>query len=217
MWTVVAAYVVGDWFPRSISNYYQQPVVVGIAFFVGVSSLMAAPYYMVFAACYRRLARAGTPVAPLVAGAAWAAAEVARVRLGGNPWAVSGYSQVGMMPLVQIADVTGVAGLSFLVGAVNAALVETWAARRGDAAGWRAALRGLGAAAAAVGLVLAYGAIRLRTPMVATDAPRITVAMVQGNLDLGSQWRQDFYGRNLDVYLRLTREVVHDRAPAVVF
>jgi hypothetical protein len=50
-WTVVAAYVVGDWFPRSISTYYRQPILVGVAFFVGVSSLMVAPYYAAFAVC----------------------------------------------------------------------------------------------------------------------------------------------------------------------
>jgi apolipoprotein N-acyltransferase len=217
LWTVVAAYVVGDWFPRSISNYYQQPVIVGVAFFVGVSSLMAAPYYMAFAACYRRLARVRAPVAPLVVGAAWAAAEFARVKLGGNPWAVSGYSQVGMTPLVQIADVTGVYGLCFLLGAVNAALVELLVVARGDAARRRAALHGLAAAASAVALALGYGAVRLRAPVITPDTPRVTVAMVQGNLDLGSQWRQDFYGRNLDVYLRLTQQVVREHTPTVVF
>jgi apolipoprotein N-acyltransferase len=78
-------------------------------------------------------------------------------------------------------------------------------------------MAGLAVAAAAVALAFGYGLFRLRSPVIDADAKPIRVAMVQGNLDLGSQWRQDFYGRNLDVYLRLTREVVHDRAPAVVF
>jgi apolipoprotein N-acyltransferase len=216
-WTVLAAYVVGEWFPRSVSTYYQQPLSVGIAFFLGVSSLMAAPYYVAFAACYRRLARAPAPLVPLLAGAAWAGAEMARVNLGGNPWAISGYSQIGTGPLVQIADVTGVHGLGFLLAAVNAALLETWRALRTDRARRPRAAAALAVAAAAVALAFGYGLFRLRSPVIDADAKPIRVAMVQGNLDLGSQWRQDFYGRNLDVYLQLTHEVLRNHAPAMVF
>ena len=57
MWSVGAAYAVGDWLPRAIAHYYLQPTWVGIAFFLGVASFMAAPYYMAFAAVYRGLAR----------------------------------------------------------------------------------------------------------------------------------------------------------------
>ena len=217
VWTVVAAYVVGAWFPRSVSTYYQQPVVVGVAFFLGVSSLMAAPYYMAFAACYRRLARAPTTLIPVLAGAAWAGSELARVKVGGNPWAISGYSQIGISPLVQIADVAGVHGMGFLVAAVNAALLETWRAVRGDSRQLRGALAGVAIVAAALTLALGYGVFRLRSPVVGSDARPIKVAMVQGNLDLGSQWQQEFYGRNLDVYLRLTRNVLLESSPAMVF
>jgi apolipoprotein N-acyltransferase len=218
LWTVMAAYVVGDWFPRSVSGYYGQPAYVGIAFFFGVSSLLAAPYYMAFAVAYRRLARRGPTVwGPLLAGAAWAAAELARVWLGGNPWAVSGYSQVGMDPLVQIADVTGVYGLSFLIGAANAALVELWLAARYDRQRWRTALRGAAAVVGTLAIGLGYGAVRLHSDLIDRQAAPVRVAMVQANLDLGAQWRQEFYGRNLDVHLRLTHQVLSERRPQLVF
>src|SRR5262245_10963508 len=217
LWTVVMAYVVGDWFPRSLSTYYGQPAYVGIAFFFGVSSLLAAPYYMAFAVVYRRLARVSTALLPLLAGAAWAGAELARVRLGGNPWALSGYSQIGMDPLVQIADVTGVYGLCFLLAAVNAALVELWLAARGDPQRWRTALRGAGAVAGTLAVALGYGAVRLRTDLIDRQAAPVRVAMVQANLDLGAQWRQEFYGRNLDLHLRLTHDVLAERRPQLVF
>jgi apolipoprotein N-acyltransferase len=217
LWTVVMAYVVGDWFPRSVSTYYGQPAYVGIALFFGVSSLLAAPYYMAFAVVYRRLARVSTTRLPLLAGAAWAGAELARVRLGGNPWALSGYSQIGTDPLVQIADVTGVYGLCFLLGAVNAVLVELWLAARGDRQRWRTALRGAAAVTGTLAIALGYGAVRLRADLIDPQAAPVGVAMVQANLDLGAQWRQEFYGRNLDVYLRLTHQVISERRPQLVF
>ena len=48
--------------------------------------------------------------------AAWVALEMIRARfLGGFPWSFLGVSQYKLVPLIQIASVTGVYGLSFLV------------------------------------------------------------------------------------------------------
>ncbi len=52
----------------------------------------------------------------LAAAAAWVALEMLRARLlGGFPWSFVGVSQYQLMPLIQIASVTGVYGISFLV------------------------------------------------------------------------------------------------------
>jgi apolipoprotein N-acyltransferase len=215
LWTIVAAYTLGDWFARSVATYYEQPMLVGVAFFMGVSSFMAAPFFMAFAACYRSLAQRRSPILPWLAAAAWVAAELARARLlGGNPWGLFGYSQMGLDRLVQIADVTGVYGVSFILVIVNAALVE---ARVADPAGRAKSLGGLALACVLAVGVLSYGTWRLGRPAVPTDAHTVRVAMVQGNLDLGSQWREDFYGENLDVYLRLTAQAVRAQQPDIVF
>jgi apolipoprotein N-acyltransferase len=223
LWTVAAAYAVGDWFPRSVSTYYQQPAAIGIAFFAGVSSIMAAPYFIVFALGYRALAGRHGPMAlPLLTAAMWVTGELARTNLlTGNPWAVFGYSQARIGPLVQITDVTGIYGVSFVLVAVNAAVAETWLAVRGERASLRPALAGLACASAAVAVVLGYGGWRLRQvtdPVAPATGQTTTVAIIQGNLDLGSQWRQEFYGRNLDAYMHLTQAALGAQAqPRVVF
>jgi len=52
----------------------------------------------------------------LAGAAGWVALEMVRTRLfGGFPWDLLGVSQYQMVPLIQIASVTGVYGLSFLV------------------------------------------------------------------------------------------------------
>jgi apolipoprotein N-acyltransferase len=43
------------------------------------------------------------------------------------------------------------------------------------------------------------------------------VAIVQGNIDSGARWRSDLYGRNLEIYLRLTRSQLQEGAPEIVF
>ena len=52
----------------------------------------------------------------LIGAAVWVALEMIRARLfGGFPWNFLGASQYQMVPLIQIASVTGVYGISFLV------------------------------------------------------------------------------------------------------
>ena len=216
LWSVVMAYVVGDWFAPSLAKYYHQSYAVGLLLFFVVSSVTAGPYYAAFAVCYRTLVRRPGVALPIIAGAAWTAAEFARARLlnVANPWALSGYSQIGFDRLVQIADFASVYGIAFLLGTVNAAIAEVLVAvwhRRP----FRSALAGLGAAAALVVAALAYGEFRLRTVVDPPGKAPVRLAMIQANLDLGSLWQPDFYGRNLDVYLRLTQQVLPER-PAVV-
>ncbi len=80
LWSVVMAYVVGNWFAPSLAKYYHQSYAVGLLLFFVVSSVTAAPYYAAFAVCYRTLVRRPGVALPLVAGAAWTAAEFARAR-----------------------------------------------------------------------------------------------------------------------------------------
>jgi apolipoprotein N-acyltransferase len=216
--TVAVAYATGDWFPRAVATYYDQPAVVGVGFFFGVSSIMAAPYVMAFTVCYRWLSRSQGPAHVLLAAAAWVAAELCRARLlGGNPWVLLGYSQAGVEPLVQIADITGVYGVSFVLVAANAALAEVCLAATGAGRSMPAAVRGLVLACVAAVGVITYGQLRLNGAAVApANSPPIQVAVVQGNLDLGSQWRKEFYGRNLDIYLRLTQAAIGGGTPALV-
>lgn len=191
------------WLPRTVVVYFQQPLAVGAALFALVTLIMVVPYYVAFALFYARCGRTRRATLPLLAGAAWVTGELARSHLlGGNPWVLFGYTQVGIDHVTQIADLAGVYGVSFTLAAVNVALAETWIAWR-DTGQLRPAAGGLLSAAAVVACVLAYGHLRLGRGLASEAAP-VPVAIVQGNVDLGAQWRSDLYGRNLDLYLRLT-------------
>jgi apolipoprotein N-acyltransferase len=216
LWTVAMAYAVNDWFPRAVSGYFKQPPAVGIALFVGVSTATAGVQYMLFATVYRRIASIRSAVAPLLAAAAWVAADLARLLLfGGDPWAVLGYSQVGVVPLMQIADATGVHGITFVVAAVNAALADLWCARS-RAGGRLRAVAGCSLAALSVVVAFAYGTLRLReTPTF--HRSEVAVGVVQAHLPLGAQWKREFYGRNLNVYLELTARLLRSKQPRIVF
>jgi len=206
--TFAGSTVVASWLPRAVANYYGQPFALGVAFFVAVWAVTVAPFVLAFTVAYRVLARRASWTLPLLAGAAWAATELCRVELlVGNPFGLLGYSQASALPLVQVADVTGIYGVSFVLAAVNAALADVWIAGR-------RALAGLAAAVAVAAAALLYGAVRLAAP--AAGAPPMRVAVAQANLDLGSQWRRELYGKNLDAYAALTRDALREPGTALV-
>lgn len=240
VWTIVATWMVGDCLPGAVVSYYGQPLALGYLLLLAVTLVTAVPYYALFAACYASLAGRFTTTLPLLAGAAWSAAELGRVEgVIGDPWGVAGYSQASLLPLAQVAELTGVYGMSFLVAAVNAALAALWWALRAPrpqgadrSADVSSALRGGALVGGLVVLVAAYGAARLAgAPPLRSGPARalasfrapgggstaIPAALIQGNLDLGSQWRPQHYGRNLEAYLRLTMAALGRSEARLVF
>src|SRR5258705_5913615 len=132
LWTLAVGWGVGTWMPGAVSGYFQQPLTIGVGLFLLVTGAMAAPYYVAFTAAYAPLVVRFGVAGPLLAGAAWAGAELLRGRLlngtpfyvGNSPWATFGYSQVGFPSVIQLASLTGVYGISFVLAAVNAAVAE---------------------------------------------------------------------------------------------
>jgi len=112
--------------------------------------------------------------------AAWVLGEYALSLspFGGLPWLLAGYTQADWLPVIQIADLAGVYGVSFLVLALNTA-----AARALVAGGWGARLAPLGAAGALLLVSLLYGAHQLERW--GKVEPRYRAAMLQGNIGAG--------------------------------
>lgn len=218
LWSFAAAYATGTWLPPAIANYFEQPLAVGIFVFVFVAATMVAPYYLVFAWCYRRMPEHAA--LPLLAAAGWVMAELGRGRLLtgtpffiGNPWGLVGYSQAGLAEVTQVASLFGVYGVSFVVAASNAAVADLLRLR--GTLGARPVLARLALGLFPGALAIGFGAATLERGDEPGEPTRL--AIVQGNLDLGSRWQREFYGRNLDVYLDLTRAAIEHSAPAMVF
>jgi apolipoprotein N-acyltransferase len=207
---IVVSCSVGTWMPDAVINYYEQPFVVGVLVFLACGLLQASWQYAGFALLHRRLASLGAGFAPLLVAAAWTTAELARVKpVVGNPWALLGYSQTRAPLLVQTADLAGAYGVGFMVALANAALAGWWEARRG-------AGTGLVVAALVVAAAVGYGALAERGLDEGESPRRVAVAAAQANLDLGTQWKPEFYGANLSAYADLTLEAAARRPSRVV-
>ena len=46
VWSILAAYATGDWMPEAVSTNFLQPKIVGAAFFLGIATTTAAPYWI---------------------------------------------------------------------------------------------------------------------------------------------------------------------------
>src|SRR5207249_8038075 len=109
----------------------------------------------------------------------WVAGEWIRGHLmGGFPWGLMGYSQHGVLPVIQIAELAGVYGVSFLVLAVNTALAGV------VGLGWRRAMPGALVAAALLLSSLGFGSSALGSEQRAARAHpgSVTVAVIQPSI-----------------------------------
>lgn len=209
LWGTATLSGIGYWVPGALAYYWQQPYWFGFAFALGIAVVFMGTYFAAFGAVVARLATRWDGVGLAVAtAAAYVACELARAHLlTGHPWLLLGYA-LGPHPLlIQGADLGGVYLLSFVVALVNACLAVALAERRGRG-------RALATATAVVAAVALYGAVRLRAPLPTT--PSVPVLVVQGNVDLGFQWREEFYGQGLERYLRLTLEGAARSHPQLV-
>ena len=119
------------------------------------------------------------------------------------PWHLAN-TQSSFLTLIQSADLVGPYGTSFLIMWFNATLYGILCSAE------RSAKRSLGPAAV-VGLfiiaALLYGHLRLKTVTSEMNAaPQITLAAVQGNIDVQFKWDPKRLKQNLDAYLGLTQK-----------
>lgn len=210
LWGSAAIWGVGYWVAEALTFYYQQPWWFGVLFCLVGCQILWGLYYALFAAAAAVVLPRLTPAwRPPATAALWVACELARARLlTGEPWMLLGYALVPSPRLIQAADLGGVYLLSFVAILANAALAELVLAPAAQRR--RLAVGVLVPPLLLLAGVAAYGAWRLGTTF-PHDAP-LRVTVVQGNNDVGSQWRPELYGAGLDVYARLSRDAARAQA-----
>ncbi len=154
----------------------------------------------------------------------WVALEYLRTyAVTGFPWGLLGYTQHKNLALIQVVDITGVYGLSFLVVFVNTALailfcrvVESSPEFRG--LGWGVPIMGVGMAGLLVCATFFYGTVRLdAVEAVQERASTLSVAVIQGNIDQAVKWDATYQRATIATYLRLSREALGEAPDLVVW
>ena len=135
----------------------------------------------------------------------WVSLELIRATaLTGFPWCLLGYSQFHRLGLIQIADLSGVYGISFLIILSNALIYRLFFARTPTAKrrlGWEA----LGFTVLLLSSLI-YGQYRLgEAPDTSAPTSTIKVSVIQGNIDQSVKWDPTFQEETILTYRRLTR------------
>ena len=206
-------YFVGTtyWTGEVLRQFGGVPVPVAL-----LAMLLLALYLALFPAftaliAARLIARAGQR-ALFVAPAVWVAAEYLRgYLLGGFPWVPLGNSQVTVLPIAQLASVTGVYGLSGLVAFVSASLAYAVVSMG------RARIAGFAAAALAVGVVAAWGLVRIGDGRLVREGTAIRIGLIQGNIAQEDKWNPREARRIFTTYIAMTRDAVRRGAEFVIW
>jgi len=136
----------------------------------------------------------------LFLAAFWVLLEYARGLLfSGFGWASLGHSQYKNIPFIQIADVTGVPGISFALMLFNAGIFEisrAYAQKKAARAGlilWLLVIL--------FGVIFSYGAFRLNEPM---NGQKMQIAVVQGNIPQELKWHKAYWPDIMEKYKIIT-------------
>ena len=187
--------------PVSIPVYLL--LVIWLALFYGLSTVIA------------RLGELAGIKAVFTLPVAWVAFDFIRSFLfSGFAWAMLGHSQFRTLPLIQIADLAGVYGITLLIVLANTVLHR--ALRAVSGAGVLYPVKSLAVLLILLIGTLFYGFSRLNETE-NTVAKPLRVALIQGNIPQDVKWSPAFREQTLDTYERLTREASKNGVDLIVW
>lgn len=191
------------WITYVVVNYGHLPLYLGL-----IIMLLLACYLSLFSALFAAgivYLRRWVPLY-LVAPVLWICLEYVKSKaFTGFPWENLGYSQFNNFFFIQIADVVGVFGLSFLILLLNTAFFEIITERSKKAFVLAASVLLLWTG------VYAYGVLRInQINELLKDAPSMDVSLIQGNISQSIKWNENFQKETINIY-----EALSLRQPAV--
>jgi apolipoprotein N-acyltransferase len=184
---------------------------VTLAGLIGLVMFLAL-YFAAFGFILTAAGRGGLSIAKIVfISSAWVLIEYLRSHLlTGFPWGLLGYTQYLRLPAIQIADVTGVWGVSFLVMAVNVCaagiISELFSAR---APARRLKISPVVFTLALVAACYGYGTYRLSH--LAAAGAQYRVAVVQGNISHEDKWLSGAEDWTMKRHLALSSQAVEGK------
>jgi apolipoprotein N-acyltransferase len=181
---------------------------VGMILLSAYLAIYPAVATLVISRLIARVGAAGLFIAPM----AWVATEYLRgYFFTGFPWVPLGNSQVTVLPVVQLASVLGVYGLSALVAYVNSTLafaLLTSGTRRATA---------VIAAIAVLVTVGGWGVWRVRDGSLTRAGTPIRVGLIQGNIAQEDKWNPAHARRIFTTYIAMTRDAARRGAEYIIW
>lgn len=180
-------------------------------------NLFLAVYFALFAGTYALIPKKSLMYRAVLTACAWVVWEFTRAHLlSGFGWAGLGHTQYQRIALIQIADITGVYGVSFILIIVNCffyAALRYWRDRDGDGKELKQFMLSL---VLLLGAVLIYGF----SAMIALDTPDIgpsRIALIQPNIAQRHKWDPAWRMDILDQLKILSMEAAKEDPDVIVW
>ncbi len=194
------------WIYHSI-NYYG-----GVSFPASISLVLVLCLYLglypaLFGFLLSSILRKTKLPALLIVPVIWVTLEFLRsYALTGFPWSSIGYSQYRFLPMIQISDITGVYGISFLVLSVNGAIADALLLKKRLKEMPLFPVSFTYAGFVSLGLLLVislgYGAWRLEQER---KGHPVRVSVIQGDIEQDMKWEPRYQQQVLDTYFALSK------------
>ncbi|MDD2337445.1 MAG: apolipoprotein N-acyltransferase [Geobacteraceae bacterium] len=200
------------WINIVVTTYGKLPLAVSLMVYLMLVAYLASFFFLLFYLA-RKAELRGISVVVSVPFL-WVGLEFLRsFLLSGFPWASLGYSQYRILPLIQVVDITGVYGISYLIVLANCVVylaIKGMKSKESRVYPFRSAAVFFVLLAA----VLLYGTLRLRQEQVGVP---LKVALVQGNIDQGIKWDPSFMEETLSIYEHLSQRAAAGGVDLVVW
>jgi len=155
----------------------------------------------------------------------WVALEYSRsLTQFAFPWELLGYSQYLKLPLIQIADITGVYGISWLIVLFNVAIVcfllyttrQSW--NHNDVSN-RLVYVFLGCVIFCFVVFLTYGLVKMYgiDQIIQTSQNKMNVGVVQGNINQAVKWDEKFRTQTIQKHTIASQSETHHNADLIVW
>lgn len=144
----------------------------------------------------------------------WVILEYLRSHLlTGFPWALLGYSQYLNLPIIQISDITGVWGVSFLVMMSNVAAYSLIIHR----SSLSVKKRGFLLSALLIMFTLIYGYYKIRQTTHNKYQTEVKISVVQGNIPQELKWNPLSRSYIVNKYLDISKQAAEDTPDLIIW
>ncbi len=166
-----------------------------------------ALYFGIFGFAYRYFKDKKSIEKLFLLPSVWVALEFFRAHLlTGFDWASLGQSQYKILPVIQMADITGMFGVSFILVMVNFCLKEILQGKKDKAVIFSTGIL--------IATILFYGLFSLQQ---IHSFRKISVAIIQGNIPQSVKWDESAWPAIMKKYLALTKKAVAQKPDLMIW
>jgi apolipoprotein N-acyltransferase len=210
------------WFVPFLNTYGPFPMALSMGVLLLLSSYLAI-YMGLFSMALSYIGMSITTLFFLVP-TLWVSLEFIRSFLfSGFPWELLGHTQYNALHIIQISDMVGVYGISFLILLSNGLLFflyqhVTRQARQGQKTSPKQRFVFALMVGGVIGAAWCYGAWRIHNlDNRISQAPHKRIAIVQGNIDQTKKWDPAYQISTIEKYLELSKSEPANRPDLIVW